>query len=292
MVATLKREGRRTVRIFVVFVALLGAVLSATAGEVVIPVVAWDAHGVGTNRWSTELYLSNTASQQALVTVAAALPLRVVEQVPCLPPVAPFVVPGYSTRVVTAAELNRYLGCPGQFVGGLVLDAPPGVLVGTRMTNHKALGEVPEEELLQGLSQEIPGLPLTALPQPGEEYMLPALGWHPQPCTGRGQLDTYLYLANPRTAPATVTLFDPSGRIQRLSLNRQVVTLPHDLTVPGERLAQFLVAPASEVMPAACGKPAIFDLFFRTDQPVAALGSVVDRSAQDARTVLPAALSR
>jgi hypothetical protein len=280
------------VKILAIVLAMLGAVGPAMAGEVVIPVVAWDAHGVGSNRWSTELYLSNTAPQQALVTVAVVLPLRVVQQVPCLPPVAPFVVPGFSTRVVTAAELNRYLGCPGQFVGGLVLEAPAGVVVATRMTNHKALGEVPEEELLQGLSQEIPGLPTATLPQPGEEYMLPALGWHPQPCTGRAQLDTYLYLANPGMAMATVTLFDPSGRIQRLSLNRQVVTLPYELTVPGERLAQFLVAPAPEVMTAVCGKPAIFDLFFRPDQPVAALASVVDRSTQDARTVLPAALSK
>lgn len=287
-----KSEGRRTVRILAVFVALFAAAVPAQAGEVVVPVVAWDAHGVGTNRWSTEVYLSNTAPQQALVTVAAALPLRVVQHVPCLPPVAPFQVPGYATRVVTAAELNRYLGCPGQYVGGLVLEAPAGIVASTRMTNHKALGEAPEEDLLQGLSQEIPGLPAAALPQPGEEYMLPALGWHPQPCAARTQFDSYLYLANPGTGPTTVTLYDPSGRIERLSLNRQVVTLPHDLTVPAERLAQFLVAPAPEVMPAVCGKPALFDLFFRTDQPVAALGSVVDRSTQDARTVLPAALSR
>ena len=277
---------------FTVVVALLAAAVSATAGEVVVPVVAWDAHGVGSNRWSTEVYVSNTAPQQALVTVAAVLPLRVVQQVPCLPPVTPFAVAGYSTRVITAAELNRYLGCPGEFVGGLVFEAPAEVVVATRMTNHKAVGEVPEDELLQGLSQEIPGLPTAALPQSGEEYMLPALGWHPQPCTQRAQLDSYLYLANPGTDSASVTLFDPSGRIDRLVVNRQVVTLPHILTVPGERLAQFLVAPSPEVLPAACGKPAVFDLFFRTDQPVAALGSVVDRTTQDARTVLPAALSR
>ncbi len=276
----------------ILVVALLVLATSASAGEVVVPVVAWDAHGVGTNRWSTELYLSNTAPQQALVTVAAPLPLKIVQQVPCLPPLAPLTVPGYSTRVVTAAELNRYLGCPGQYVGGLRLEAPPQIVVNSRMTNHKAAGEVPEEELLQGLSQEIPGLSAAALPQPGEEYMLPALGWHPQPCSGRAQFDSYLYLANPGRGPATVTLFDPSGRIARLWVNREVVVLPHDVTVPGEQLAQFLVAPAPELATAVCGKPALFDLFFRTDTPVAAVGSVVDRSTQDARTVLPAVLSK
>lgn len=277
---------------FTVVVALLAAAVAATAGEVVVPVVAWDAHGVGGNRWSTEVYVSNTAPQEALVTVAAVLPLRVVQHDPCLPPVAPFAVAGYSTRLITAAELNRYLGCPGEFVGGLVFEAPAGVVVATRMTNHKAVGEAPEDELLQGLSQEIPGLPAAALPQPGEDYMLPALGWHPQPCTQRAQLDSYLYFANSDTNPASVTLFDPSDRIDRLTVNRQVVTLPHTLTVPGERLAQFLVAPAPDVLATVCGKPAVFDLFFRTDQPVAALGSVVDRTTQDARTVLPAALSK
>lgn len=282
----------RIAAVVVAVAALATAQVAAQTGEVVIPVVAWDAHGVGSNRWSTEVYLSNTGPQTAQVTVAAALPLRVVQQTPCLPPVAPFPVAAYTTRVVTAAELNRYLGCPGQFVGGLVLEAPPDMVVSTRMTNHKALGQVPEEELLQGLSQEIPGLPAASLPQPGEDYMLPALGWHPSPCTATAQLDSYLYLANPGLTPATVTLFDPSGRMGRLALNRQIVTLPHSFLVPAGRLSQFLIAPAPEAMPAVCGKPAIFDLFFRTDEPLAVLGSVVDRTTQDARTVLPARLPR
>lgn len=276
----------------VALAAFLAAHAAAQTGEVVIPVVAWDAHGVGSNRWSTEVYLSNTASQTALVSVAAALPLRVVQQTPCLPPVTPFQVAAYTTRVVTAAEINRYLGCPGQFVGGLVLLAPTGVVVATRMTNHKAQGQAPEEELLQGLSQEIPGLPTAALPQAREDYMLPALGWHPTPCTTPPLLDSYLYLANPNSTPVAVTLFDPSGQVKRLALNRQTVTLPHTVTVPPQRLSQFLVAPNPEVMTTVCGKPAVFDLFFRADQPVAVLGSVVDRTSQDARTVLPARLTR
>lgn len=282
----------RIASVGVALLAVMAALAAAQTGEVVIPVVAWDAHGVGSNRWSTEVYLSNTGPQSAQVTVAAALPLRVVQQTPCLPPVAPFQVPAYTTRVVTAAELNRYLGCPGQFVGGLVLEARAGIVVSTRMTNHKALGQAPEEELLQGLSQEIPGLPAASLPRPGEDYMLPALGWHPSPCTATAQLDSYLYMANPNSTSATVTLFDPSGQMGRLTLNRQVVTLPHTFTVPAGRLSQYLVAPAPEAMPAACGKPAIFDVFFSTNEPLAVLGSVVDRTTQDARTVLPAQLQR
>ncbi len=282
----------RIASVGVALVVFVAAQAAAQTGEVVIPVVAWDAHGVGSNRWSTEMYLSNTGPQTAQVTVAAALPLRVVRQTPCMPPVAPFQVAAYTTRVVTAAELNRYLGCPGQFVGGLVLETPTGIVVSTRMTNHKVLGQAPEEELLQGLSQEIPGLPVALLPRPGEDYMLPALGWHPSPCTATAQLDSYLYLANPNTTPATVTLFDLGGQIGKLSLNRQTVTLPYTVTVPAGRLSQFLIAPAPEVMPAVCGKPAVFDLFLSTDEPLAVLGSVVDRTTQDARTVLPVQVQR
>lgn len=270
---------------------LLVGVVAAQAGEVIVPVIAWDAHGVGTNRWSTEVYLSNTAPGEALVTVVEALPLRLVSSVPCLPPVAPLVVPGYATRTVSAAELNRYLGCPGQFVGALVLEGPAGLVVSSRMTNHKGSSSSPEMALLQGLSQEIPGLPEEALPRPGVEYMLPALGWHPTPC-GSTLLDTYLYLANPGKTPATVTLFDPLGRLERVSLNRQTVALPYQLTLPPQRLSQFLVAPAPEVLPTVCGSPALFDLFFRSDQRVAVMASVVDRTTQDPRTVLPSPLLR
>ncbi len=269
-------------------VALWGA-SAAFAGDIVVPVIAWDAPGSYNNLWSTEVYLINPTSQDLQVILPKPLPLRMTVIHPCDPPVHPWTVPAQSSLLVSASELNTVIGCPGTYVGGLVFSSvAPGLAVATRMTNHKATGLAPDTGLLAGFSQEVPGIATSNLPSPGGEYMLPALTWHQFPC-GPTAFDTYVYFANPNNTDATVTLVPPSGKTMSLMIGGAQVDLPYTVTVPANRDVQLALQPLN-AGPVICSPPSLFDLFFEVSEPVAVLGSVVDRASNDARTVLPIAV--
>lgn len=255
--------------------------------QTVVPVIAWGAPGASGNRWFTEIYLSNATSQAQEVLVVGVQVLRVRESPhPCLPPNVPIPVPPLQTKVLVASDLSRWLGCPEEFVGGLLLQHEAGLLVGTRMTNAKGFEPSVGSSLLRGFSQEIPGVPLEALVgEPGAVYMVPSLVWHPRPC-GATLYDTYLYFNNPGETDVTVQLLPREGETTKLSLGSVEVELPYFFKVPARRVVQLAVQPPASSGNEECGQPQVFDLFFAADGKVAALASVVDRASNDARTIL------
>ncbi len=253
----------------------------------VVPVIAWGAPGLAGNRWFTELYLANPTSQPQDVIVAGVQVLRVKESLhPCLPPVTPIRVPPLQTRVVLTSDLNRWLGCPEEFVGGLQFSHPASLLVVSRMTNVKGFQLEPSSRPLQGYSQEIPGVPMAELVGgTGQTYMVPALLWHPLAC-GPNQYDTYLYFNNPTATDVTVRLLPRAGESMNLKLGNVEVELPYQFKVPAGRVVQWSVQPAGGSGAGECGEPQVFDLFFEADGKLAVLASVVDRASNDARTVV------
>lgn len=271
------------------FTALL--VLLALAGEgrgeeTLVPVAAWGAPGASGNRWSSELYLTNLSGSAMEVALIKALPLRVVEGPhPCLPPQTPIRIPPHRTRVVRAWELGRYLGCPESFVGGLLFQHPPGLLVQSRMTNIKGFQGSAGDGALQGFSQEIPGLGLGELPNRQGRYMIASLAWSPKPCPDQPIFDVYLYLANPGELPVNVRLLPPEGETLRLRVPVEEVSLPWEVKVPAGKVVQVAIKPV-EPEGEGCVGAEFFDLFFEADGQVGVLASVVDRASNDARTVL------
>jgi hypothetical protein len=69
-------------------------------------------------------------------------------------------------------------------------------------------------------------------------------------------------------------------------INGADVTTPYTFTVDGGAFRQLKVE-LGVVIPAACLPPQLVDLFFTADGGIATVGSVVDRSSQDVRTVPP-----
>lgn len=267
---------------------LLALIPALAVGQerTLVPVVAWGAPGAAGNRWHTEVYLSNLNDHAVDVVLAATLPLRVVAgPVPCLPPVRPFRVEGLRTLVVVASELNLWLGCPQEYVGGLVFEHPPGVLVGTRMTNTKGFDGDLAPRFLKGFSQEIPGVPFHRLPGKDGPFLIPSLTRNPAACPGGNEYDTYLYFANPQSNDVTVRLASPPGTAFSFRLGESVVELPYTVKVPAGRVVQLALAPpTSGTVP--CAAAEFFDLLFEADGQIGVLASVVDRASNDARTVL------
>ena len=266
-------------------VVFLAWAASAAGGQVVVPVFAWSLSGASGNRWSSELYLTNVGQADASVRYGGFLPGFMEVGTPCLPPIAPVPVPPHSTVVVPGVAVARDMGCPAFAVGGLVLDIDGDVRVTSRMVNTRGTSG-PGGDVASGFGQEIPGLATDELLPAGAPAMLPGLVWDPLRC-GSVRFDTYLYFANPGPTAATVTLLSGSGGDPlTVVLDGTTVTTPVALTVAPVGWLRVHVEPGG-AWPAVCGPPHTFDLIFSSDAPIAALASVVDRTTQDPRTVLP-----
>jgi hypothetical protein len=276
-------------------VTLLGAA-AAFADDIVVPLAAWNAPGAYGNLWSTEVYLVNPQLQDLQVSAARLMPLSFIMPTTCEPANTPWVVPAKSSVLLSAAELDRSLGCPLEYVGGLVFTADPGIVIQTRMVNHKAEGPVSGEGLLSGFGSEIPGLETTALaqsfippmlPAPVWPYVLPALVWDG---SAPAAFDTYVYIANPNSTDAEVTLgVSAGGQPASMLLEGTEVSRPYTIIVPAGRTIQLHPMPTSSGAADAGEGPALFDLSFyvSADGPIAVVGTVVDRASNDARVVLP-----
>ncbi len=285
----------RRIRLDVLLVAcaLAGG---AAASEIVVPVFAYNLPGHSRNLWTTELYLSNPTSETILVDPPVVLEGSLSIPNPCYPPVRPKEVPPYSSVVWTAEEIAFDLGCATRVIGALLLTADGPLVVDSRVVNvsgEYVIGEGGEEELpeviLTGFSQQMPGRPVEELPAPGDRLMLPSLVWHPNPCDGAA-FDAYVGLVNPTGDPVDVTFDLPEGlREGGMRIGGKLVDLPHTMTLPPRSWQQLHVAPPPSDL-TVCMEPRRFDLYLETEGPVAAYGSVVDRSTQDPRTVFPVPL--
>ncbi|MEP0775756.1 MAG: hypothetical protein HRF46_15520 [Acidobacteriota bacterium] len=261
----------------------------AAAEDMVLPAFAYQAGGKGGNRWTTEVYIANPHPVEVSVRLVRAIVSDQRAERPCLPrSVVERRVPAYTTIAWPASQIARDLGCVDRLLGALVFAADRRLEITGHMVNERGAMNVSREDLLRGFGQVIPGIPWSELPGPRVVWMLPGLIWHPGPC-GPPLFDLHLHLVNPGTAKATVRLGrDRAGRPGRLTINGVEVTTPYELALEGESWRQLRVS-APEPLLTVCMAPELVDLFFTSDQPVACYVSVVDRTTNDPRTVLPVA---
>lgn len=71
-----------------------------------------------------------------------------------------------------------------------------------------------------------------------------------------------------------------------LSVNGTDVATPYTFTVGAGAFRQLKVA-LGGLIPPVCLPPQLVDLFFTANGPVAVVASVVDRSTQEPRTIVP-----
>jgi hypothetical protein len=276
----------KKIAVFVILtLCMFGA--ASMADEIVLPGFAWHHPGASGNRWSSEVYVTNTGTSEVSLTVGAPIIGRIVENHPCQPPIRQFTVEPMSTERIPAITLAASLGCPDQFVGGLILNADGPVLVNTRMTNDRSLDGPTAESIIQGYGEEIPGVAWADLPHEGVTYMLPGLIWQPNPgICGPPRFETAVAYANPNTFDVTVTFLNlPTGPLDA-SLNGKPVRTPFTITVAAMTWVQIQIGPP-QVGGEVCSDPQVFDLFFQVTGPTGCFASVVDRTTQDPRTVMP-----
>lgn len=273
---------RNALRCLVLAVA---AAVPAAADELVLPILALQWPGKAGNQWNSEVFLTNPGPSTVMVSNGRFLPGTLKVDVPCYPPIAfGHPVPPYSTILLPPQTLDIDLQCPVAALGAMAFDADGPVVISSRVVNTRGLA--PSADVLSGLGQDVPALGATDLAGPGSVYQLPGLVWDPFRC-GPPAFEIYLYLANPGTAPVVVTLQQSrDGAPGELLVNGMDVTTPYAVTVEAGAFRQLKVELGGAI-PAICQPPQLVDLFFTATSGIAVVASVVDRSSQDARTVLP-----
>lgn len=261
----------------------------AAADELVLPILALQWPGKAGNQWNSEVFLTNPGPSTVMVSNGRFLPGTLIVGVPCYPPIAAgHPVPPYSTVLLSPETLDLDLQCPVAALGAMAFDADGPVVISSRVVN--TFGLAPAGGVLSGLGQDLPAFATADLAGPGGVYQLPGLIWDPFRC-GPPAFEIYLYLANPGAAQVVVTLQQSrDGAPGELIVNGTDVTTPYAVTVEAGAFRQLKVELGGAI-PAICQPPQLVDLFFTATGGIAVVASDVDRSSQDARTVLPVATS-
>ncbi|MBZ5587273.1 MAG: hypothetical protein LAO05_01795 [Acidobacteriia bacterium] len=258
----------------------------AVADDLVLPIFALHWPGKSGNRWTSEIFLTNPGSRTVRFRGMTVLPGVVETSVPCLPPIPEYrEVPPYTTVMLSAMDLFLALGCPDKVLGGLTFTTDGPARISSRIVNER--GGTGTGGPLAGLGQDLPAFSGAELSLPGTVYQLPGLLWDPLRCARPPAFEVYLYLVNPSDTPTQVTLQQSrNGRPDKLVINGTPVDTPHTFTMQPQEWRQLRVEYGG-ALPAVCAGPMVVDLFFVAQGGVAVVGSVVDRSSQDPRTVLP-----
>ncbi len=276
-------------KVFVIGCVAVLAAGAARAEDFVVPAFAFNLPGHGKNLWTSEVYLANPGDQPVLVETPVVLEGRLGVPRPCLPPIHQLEVPAASSIVWRAEDIAIDLGCAEEIVGALLITADGPLAVSSRMINRISPTTSEGPVFLSGFSQELPGLAESALPAPGTTYMLPSLAWHRNSC-GPVAFDTYVGLANPGTADVTVSFsLGAASDETSIYVDGKLMGLPANIVVPARGWKQLHLEPVDSML-TVCMDAERFDLFVTVDGPTALYGSVVDRSTQDPRTVMPVAL--
>lgn len=272
---------RRIAVLFSIIVLLTPVTAQTQESElVVVPAVAYRLPGFDENLWTSEVYFSNPTSIEAKIRMGYVLPGHTV------PPDAwnscPWTGPW---EILLSPESSRWYEMVGDLceateaVGAYVFEATVGIVVASRIVNHDPdVGDCCRSHL-SGFGSELPGIPLSQLPQAGA-HLLPALIWHPDRC-GPRTFDTYVGFANPYDADVHVAI-DLAGD----SADPTNADFPKVMTVPALSWQQIGIRPPTSEAD-TCGSPELFDLRLDIDGPLAIYASVVDRGKQDGRIVMP-----
>jgi hypothetical protein len=276
-------------RLLIVACVLSFQVVPCSAGELLLPVFAHNVRGAQGSMWSSEIYLTNPGQQPVQVTLSDFLPGTVHRPTPCdlfMPPTR--VVPPRSSVVWTASGLATDLGCAETALGGLVLGADGEIDVSSRTVNHGEPDQQPFHGLLVGPGQQFHAVPVAALPRPGR-YLVPALMWHRNPC-GEIAFESSIGFANPGPYGVTIVLeLAPDLAEGGAFLDGKEVEFPHSFRMKARSWRQIELGPR-DLPGDICMDPESFAAIVTIDRPLAIFASVVDRSSQDPRTMMPVAL--
>jgi hypothetical protein len=280
-------EAEVEMRAKVVLVLLLLATPGTVRAEqYVLPIFALGWPGKSGNRWTTEVFITNPGPTDAQVLNARFLPGVLRVTTPCYLPIVAFHdVPPHSTLLISSLGLYYELQCPDAMLGGLSFDSEVPVRISSRVVNVRE--GAPTGTVLSGLGQDLPAFGPGDLSVPGAVYQLPSLVWDPFRCGAPPQSEVYVYVVNPGTSPAGVTIQQTrDGRAGELVVNGQDTPTPFTFTLQPQEWRQMRVE-LGGALPTVCLPPQVTDLFFVSSAAIAAVASVVDRGSQDARTVLP-----
>lgn len=268
----------------------IGLVAGATfAEDVLLPTFALHYPGRDRGLWNSEVYVTNPGPEPVSVWVGPVFYGAVRMIHPCLPPQVPWEIPPTSTYVRFNAAIAVDLGCPAYALGGLILRSEGDLVVGSRLVRAPMV--TPERVPLAGVSQEIPGIPMSELPSSGATYMLPAVGWPASPC-GTPRYESYLRVVNPGDQPITLTLqLDAAGSEGAINVDGRDVATPYPVTFGAATWSQLKVGPPAPPPDEGCQPATLRDLFFTVSDPAAVHVSVFDRTSQEPRTILPIELT-
>ncbi|MFI5166299.1 MAG: hypothetical protein ACHQQS_06760 [Thermoanaerobaculales bacterium] len=273
-------------RALVTGLAAVAFAAAAGAQQYVLPLFAFSWPGKGANRWVSQVFLVNPGPTAVAVRVPRFLPGVLKEPTPCYPPIAASVeVAPYATRALSTQDLSLDLQCPEMALGGLLFDANGPIEIVSEVVNVGIAASPVASP--SGFGQDVPGFGPADLAIPGATYQLPALVWDPNRCGHPPLFEVYLYLANPGDVAASVVLQQShKGSPGVLIVNGVTVATPYTFKLAPQSALQLKVDLGGAIA-TVCLPPRTTDLFFITTQPIAVVASVVDRSSQDARTVLP-----
>jgi hypothetical protein len=278
-------------KIVVVFtIAVLLPLATATAQEnfeYVLPAFAYHLPGVGDNFWSSETYISNPSSVPAMVRLVEFLPGKILPPERCLPPQGiPREVPPFTTILWPARDVAFEMGCATEMVGGLVFSSDRTVSIVSRMVNEKVQDSPASVGFIPGFGVEVPAVAVEDATGAGERLMLPALVWHPEKCANP-TFETSIGFVNLENRRVTVTLsFPGDSRPEYVIINHRPVSDLMQVSVPARGWRQVTFKPpvgeGDKCVPAE-----VFDLVAEPDGAVFGYATVVDRSTQDGRYVIP-----
>lgn len=271
-------------------VVVLAGASAVVAEEILLPGYAYRLGGQGGNLWTSEVFVTNLGPETTTARLVDILVGSVTITNPCVPPdEITLEIPPYATVPWPAIRLREHLGCPDSLVGALVIESSGPIVVDSRMVNSRSGTSTGPAGLPAGWGQEIPGVPFSQLPQPEVVQIVPGLAWHPSPC-GPPKFETHLNFSNPSDSEISVTLSVTADMSPgKIRLDGREVTTPFSLPVRAKSWRQVRISPPASMLP-VCRDPEYFDFFLVAGAPFGVYASVLDRTSQDPRTVLPLAL--
>jgi hypothetical protein len=261
---------------------LVLACVPLSADDYVLPMFAVNMPSGDGTAWSTEVYVTNTGTTEATVTVGIFLPGRISDTPPCQTLIAPFVtVPPRSTVLWRTPDLSGGIGCPAFAAGGLTFNADRPVRISSRTVRH-VLPDIVLPSPLSGIGQTIDAVDLLDSPKGEHRMILPAVGWHPNSC-GPSKLDTNVFFTNPNSVAVKIELEAAPGE-GALIVDGATVEAPYVFEVAPFSQRVIRLAGSGAPMLPVCLEPVISSFTITTSGSISAIASIIDRQSGDPRT--------
>lgn len=266
-----------------ILTAVLLVTLPAGAADYILPVFALRVPGEGGSVWTSEVWVTNPGPNLVRVYEGGLIG-RTTGAPPCLPIVQPsLTLAAHSTQVWSTGELSIGIGCPETAAGALRFHSEGPLQIASRIVNTRG-NAIPPDGPLRGFGQEVTAYSIDSLLD--RFLVLPGVVWHPNSC-GPAAFDTNVFFANPDNAPVRISITVEGGNEEELIVDGTAVKTPFVFTIERGEFRQHRLAGAGNPMLPVCLPPVVGSFWMELDGPLSILGSVVDRSTGDARTVVP-----